>query len=156
MISTAFLTDYNKRLYARGAAHNHLKLFNSLIPGSEIITAEYSETPIDFNISWFDYRYIQESREFINSQSDKEFQILAEKTDSFLELWIVVINKLNFVYRKHCDPFEFNKFPDSELITVLREAANRCEEIIVTNFNKNDYDQAKHDIGRETFYNMFL
>jgi hypothetical protein len=156
MISTAFLTDYNKRLYATGAPHNHLKLFCGLVPGSEIITAEYFDTPDDFNNSWFNYRYLQDTREFIHNPADIEFKKLAEKINSFLPLWTSVINKLNFVYKRECSPFKFEEPIDPTLITVLQSVSQRCEDIIIVNYKNNNYSKAVYDIGRVTFLNIFL
>jgi hypothetical protein len=155
MISTAFLTDYNKRLYSRGSAHNHLKLFCSLIPGSEIVTAEYESEPTDFESHWFNYRYLQDNKQFIHDLADSDFAMLSNKTVQFLKLWSHVISKLNFVYQRDSNPFLWNTQND-DLNKLLSDVANRCEMIIINNFKINDYNQARYDIERETYLNIFL
>lgn len=156
MISTAFLTDYNKRIYVPGAPHNQLRLFCGLIPGSEIVTAEYQHAPDDFNTNWFDYRYLQDHKKFIHDPAGDDFKSIAQRTGKFLNLWSSVISKLNFVYRRDSDPFNWNVNTDPNLIKLLDDVAKRCESIISVNFKIDNYDRAKYDIDRETILNIFL
>lgn len=151
---SAFLTDYRKQIYASSKSNSHLKLFLSLVPGSEIISAEYDEAPVDF---MYNNRYIQDERRFVHNPADGEFIDASLKINSFLELWSSVINKLNFVYQKESDPFLFNKRIDADNLTLLlRESADRCQKIIVDNFNHGTIGDAKYNIGRETILNIYL
>jgi hypothetical protein len=124
------------------------------VPGSEIISAEYDEAPVDF---MYNNRYIQDERRFVNNPADPEFIDVALKINSFLELWSSVIGKLNFVYQKESDPFLFNKRIDADNLTLLlQESAGRCQKIIVDNFNHGTIGDAKYNIGRETILNIYL
>ena len=154
---SAFLTDYRKQIYVVSRSNSHLKLFLSLVPGSEIISAEYDGTPANFNTEWYNNRYIQDERRFVQNPAEDGFINDSLKINSFLELWSGVISKLNFVYQKEADPFLFNKRFDSDNLTLLlQESATRCQRIIVDNFNHGTIGDAKYNIGRETILNIYL
>lgn len=156
MIHTAFLTDYNNRIYTLPSAHNSLKLFLSLCPGSEIMTAVYENEPQDFQSNWYNYKFKNSNRQFLLLDDDIEFKNLAVKINNYLDLWKDVISKLNFIYDKESDPFKFNKHFDETLLEILRQCQQRCEEIIIDNFNHGNIKQAKYDVDRETFNNILL
>jgi hypothetical protein len=156
MIHTAFLTDYTNRIYTLPSAHNTLKLFLSLCPGSEIMTAVYDQEPSDFQTNWFNYKFKNSDRYFHLLEDDHDFKNLSIKINGYLDLWKDVISKLNFIYDKESNPFKFNKHFDEKLLETLRQCQQRCEEIIIDNFNSGNVKQAKYNIDRETFNNILL
>ena len=156
MIHTAFLTDYTNRLYSIPSKHSNLKLFLTLCPGSEIMTAQYETVPDDLNNNWFNYKFKVVERKFLLLEEDTEFKNTAIKINQYLLLWTDVINKLNFIYDKESDPFRFNTYPDAELIETLKNCQKRCEKIIVDNYLSGNISKAKFNIDRETFNNILL
>lgn len=156
VIHTAFLTDYTNRIYSLPAPHNTLKLFLSLCPGSEIMTAIYESQPEDFNSNWFNYKFKNTGKTFVLMDKDLAFESLAVKINQYLTLWKDVISKLNFIYDKESDPFKFNSYFDQTLLTTLQQCQQRCQHVIVENFNSGSIEKAKFDVGRETFNNILL
>jgi hypothetical protein len=156
MIHTAFLTDYTNRIYTLPANHNSLKLFLSLCPGSEIMTAVYDQTPGDFQTNWYNYKFKNSNKQFSLLDEDLEFKNSAIKINLYHNLWKDVINKLNFIYDRESDPFKFNNNFDKHLMETLTQCQQRCEQIIVENFNSGTIEKAKFNIDRETFNNILL
>lgn len=155
MIHPTLLIDHKNQIYVAASSHLYLKLFMGLVPGSEIMVTSTQHRPDDFEMNWFNYRYIHENREYVYNVSDFEFSELAMKINSFLDLWIMVVDKLNFVYERDLDPFKFNRQSESgDLVTLLRDTADRCQEIIVNNFHHGSFGDAKHNIRRELLLNM--
>jgi hypothetical protein len=158
MIHTAFLTDYSNRIYTLPASHSALKLFLSLCPGSEIITAQYEADvlPQDFYSNWHNYKFKVAENRFVAVEYDKTFADQAIKIDAYLKLWQDVISKLNFIYDKESDPFKFNKSLNGEFIQNLQACQLRCEDIIRRNFVRGSVLRTKFDLNRETFNNILL
>jgi hypothetical protein len=156
MIHTAFLTDYTNRLYTTPSKHSNLKLFLTLCPGSEIITAQYDCAPDDLHDNWFNYKFKVADRKFVLLEDDLDFKNTAIKLNLYLSLWNDVINKLNFIYDKESSPFKFNEYPDLELIETLKLCQKRCEEILIENYYSGNINKARFNIDRETFNNILL
>lgn len=156
MIHTAFLTDYNNRIYTLPATHNQLKLFLGLCPGSEIFTAVYENEPEDFRSNWYNYKFKNSARQFIKLEHDDVFFESAIKITKFLDLWKDIIGKLNFIYERESSPFRFENTIDPELITTLTQCKYRCEKIIIDNYQSNNVEQARFLLARETFNNILL
>lgn len=156
MKHTSLLTDYFGRLYCPPAAHNQLKLFHSLIPGSEIITAVYGEEPSDIDNFYFRYQYVNSKSEFVEINEDLEFRELAIKTKKFLELWKEIIDKLNFIHSKEKSAFNFETRIDENLKEVLIGCKNRCQHLIISGFEKNQFEETNFLVKRELLTNMML
>jgi hypothetical protein len=120
------------------------------------MTAVYDCEPSDFRTNWHNYKFKNSNRQFLLLDEDIEFKKLAVKINDYLNLWKDVISKLNFIYDRESDPFKFNNHFDEKSLETLRQCQQRCEEIIVVNFNSGNVKQAKYDIDRETFNNILL
>jgi hypothetical protein len=156
MKHTSILTDYFGRLYCPPAAHNQLKLFHSLIPGSEIITAVYDKEPSDLDNFYFRYQYVNLKSEFVEINEDLKFRELAIKTKKFLEMWKEVIDKLNFIHSKEKSAFNFENEIDESLKEVLIDCKNRCQRLIISGFEKNQFEETNFLVKRELLTNMML
>jgi hypothetical protein len=156
MKHTSLLTDYFGRLYCPPAAHNQLKLFHSLIPGSEIITAVYGTEPSDIDNFYFRYQYVNSKSEFVEINEDLEFRELAIKTKKFLELWKEIIDKLNFIHSKEKSAFNFENQIDENLKEILIGCKNRCQYLIISGFEKNQFEETNFLVKRELLTNMML
>lgn len=156
MKHTSLLTDYFGRLYCPPAPHNQLKLFHSLIPGSEIITAVYNTEPADIDNFYFRYQYISSKSEFVEINETSEFRDLAKKTTIFLDIWKEVIYKLNFIYSKEKSAFNFENEIDENLKAILIDCKDRCQQLIISGFEKNLKDETNFLVKRELLTNMML
>jgi len=156
MIHTAFLTDYNNRIYTLPAPNNNLKLFLSLCPGSEILTAVYEREPEDFFHKWYNYKFKNSNRQFVLVETDEEFKQTAIKLTQYLEMWKEIISKFNFIYEKESSPFRFESYIEKELVETLTQCKARCEKIIIENYHYGNLQTAKFQIDRETFNNILL
>jgi hypothetical protein len=156
MKHTSLLTDYFGRLYCVPSPHNHLKLLQTLIHGSEIITAIYESEPLDINNHYFRYQYQNSTSEFVEILEAPEFRELAIKTNKFLDIWKEVINKLNFIYEKERNVFLFEDQIDDNFRKVLLDCKSRCEQILIDGFHKNAPEETLFLIKRELLTNMML
>lgn len=156
MIHTAFLTDYTNRIYTLPAPNNNLKLFLSLCPGSEILTAVYEHEPDDFRSNWYNYKFKNASRQLVLVEPDEEFKQTAIKITQYLDLWKDLISKLNFIYEKESSPFRFEVAIEKELVITLALCKTRCQKILIDNFHNGDINTARFQINRETFNNVLL